>query len=98
MTSEVKDLYPLEAKDEPRVALLMRATVDAYMRGLLEDEAWEMRVRDLISNGYADLEIVWILNSKHTRWADDVAELLVEYLCDRKLLPGSDALRRQMLA
>lgn len=53
------------------LSLVMKGTEDAYMRGSYGDKAWEKAARSLLIEGFHEDDVIWILNSKHARWADD---------------------------
>jgi len=49
-------------------------TQDAYSRGQFTASGWRQAIREFISRGFSDQQIIDLMMSKHIRWAVDSAE------------------------
>jgi hypothetical protein len=48
-------------------------TLGAYSRGHFTDSGWRQAIREFISRGFNDKQIIELMVSKHIRWAIDSA-------------------------
>jgi hypothetical protein len=49
------------------------ATFDAYSQDRYTSAAWVQIAARLITEGFSDAEVRWVMESKYTRWAADAA-------------------------
>ncbi len=56
-----------------RIMALALTTEDAYSRDFFTDSGWRQTIREFLTRGFNDEQIITLLMSKHIRWAIDSA-------------------------
>lgn len=58
----------------PELTEVLYETEDAYSRGRYGEDLWQACAFRLLDQGATVPQVIWLMNSKHMRWAADLAE------------------------